>query len=275
MPVRTKYFTYTNGRFLQKVKNALSQETIYNYEPVFCLRLVFSPTNLTSRLMKTPTSGKNPQMAGPAVYAARTILWKETNTEFVDNEKDHEPGLTAKIAFEKCYGELPTDLSIQLVDNNYNLQETVVQILSDGTLYIAPHELALLHPDINYTFIANYPIAAPTMPIFEWIYGTENIINMCPLGKKGSLALPKPKAENKPAAFYPNPAKNELLFSLPTHANYLVEIIDLLGKTQINSPINNADAQINTSTLTNGIYIVRIKDNNGSIVLTNKLLIEK
>ena len=73
----------------------------------------------------------------------------------------------------------------------------------------------------------------------------------------------------------PTSAKNELLFSLPTNANYLVEIIDLLGKTLINGPINNADAQINTSTLTNGIYIVKIKDNNGTIVLTNKLLIEK
>lgn len=70
-------------------------------------------------------------------------------------------------------------------------------------------------------------------------------------------------------------AKNELLLSLPTNANYLVEIIDLLGKTQINSIINNSGAQINTSTLTNGIYIVKIKDNNGTIVLTNKLLIEK
>ncbi len=73
----------------------------------------------------------------------------------------------------------------------------------------------------------------------------------------------------------PTLAKNELLLSLPTNANYLVEIIDLLGKTQINSIINNSGAQINTSTLTNGIYIVKIKDNNGTIVLTNKLLIEK
>lgn len=66
-----------------------------------------------------------------------------------------------------------------------------------------------------------------------------------------------------------------MLFTLPTDANYSVEIIDLLGKTQINSIINNSGAQINTSTLTNGIYIVKIKDNNGTIVLTNKLLIEK
>ncbi len=32
---RTKYFTYTNGRFLQKVKNALNQETTYTYEPIY------------------------------------------------------------------------------------------------------------------------------------------------------------------------------------------------------------------------------------------------
>jgi len=46
---------------------------------------------------------------------------------------------------------------------------------------------------------------------------------------------------------------------LPTDANYLVEIIDLLVKSQINSLINIIGAQINTSMLSNGIYLLKLK----------------
>jgi len=219
---------------------------------------------------------QNPQTAGPAVYAARAILWQENNMQFVDNEKDHEPGLTAKIMFENCLPSLPADLTIQLMDMNNTLYNTPIQLFSDGTVYIAPEDIALLDQGFQYTFVLNYPFTSPTLVINEWIYGNNNLINICALGKTTNIVkLKETETVNKFSSFYPNPAKNELLFSLPNEENYQIEIVDLLGKVYVSSTVSNANKQISISALSGGMYIVKIKDHNGITVLTNKLLVDK
>jgi len=134
---------------------------------------------------------QNPQVAGPAVYAARAVLWKEANMQFVDNEKDHEPGLTAKIKHLNCLPALPANLTVQLMDAANHIYNTPVQLLDDETVYIAPEEIALFDQSKQYTFIINYLYSAPTILINEWIYGNNNIINLCVLGKQLILKIIK------------------------------------------------------------------------------------
>ncbi len=99
---------------------------------------------------------------------------------------------------------------------------------------------------------------------------------MCALGKTTNIVkLKESETANKLSSFYPNPAKNELLFSLPNEENYQVEIVDMLGKVFVINAVSNANKQISISALSGGMYIVKIKDNNGTTVLTNKLLVDK
>lgn len=99
---------------------------------------------------------------------------------------------------------------------------------------------------------------------------------MCALGKTTNIVKQKEsETVNKLSSFYPNPAKNELLFTLPNEENYQVEIVDMLGKVYVSTTVSNANKQISISTLSGGMYIVKIKDHNGITVLTNKLLVDK
>lgn len=79
---RNKYFTYVNGLFLQKVKNALNQETQFVYEPVYGNKVSEQgPGGLTTtyeydswgKLIKTNLPGGN--------YETVSFNWASTNTD--------------------------------------------------------------------------------------------------------------------------------------------------------------------------------------------------
>lgn len=65
-------------------------------------------------------------------------------------------------------------------------------------------------------------------------------------------------------SLYPNPAKNELFIEVGHVSNTKLEVLDLNGKTVVNQSLN-ANNTIDTSTLTNGIYIFTVTSNEGSV----------
>mgnify|MGYP002527388165 CR=1 FL=1 len=72
---------------------------------------------------------------------------------------------------------------------------------------------------------------------------------------------------------YPNPAAESLYLSLPDNGSTLhIEIIDMLGRTLISQPCIPI---LSLSNIPDGLYVVRIRDNSGSIILTQKIIIRK
>jgi hypothetical protein len=276
---------FGSGEYLlaDSLLNITSDPTEFgqNFIKVYSLLLPFrypviTPLDSTTIDSLNTIAVQNPQTAGPAVYAARTILWKEANMQFVDNEKDHEPGLTAKINFNDCMPVLPDDLSVQLIDMDNNIYNTPVQLFSDGTIYIAPEEIALLEQGLQYSFLLNYPANSITQSLNEWIYGEINTINLCAMGKTSNIENNIVKeAKNNIVGFYPNPANNNLKFNLASDDNYQIEIVDIIGKVYIIGKVNKNNNELNLETLNGGMYLVKIKDNNGTTVLTNKLLVDR
>lgn len=276
---------FGSGEYLlaDSLLNITSDTTAFgqNFIKVYSLLLPFrypviTPLDSTTIDSLNTIAVQNPQTAGPAVYAARTILWKEANMQFIDNEKDHEPGLTAKINFNDCMPVLPDDLSVQLTDADNNIYNTPVQLFSDGTIYIAHEEIALLEQGLQYSFLLNYPANSVTQSLNEWIYGEINTINLCAMGKTSNIENNIGKeAKNNIVGFYPNPANNNLKFNLASDDNYQIEIVDIIGKVCIVGKVNKNNNELNLETLNGGMYLVKIKDNNGTTVLTNKLLVDR
>jgi hypothetical protein len=62
---------------------------------------------------------------------------------------------------------------------------------------------------------------------------------------------------------------------LASDDNYQIEIVDIIGKVYIIGKVNKNNNELNLETLNGGMYLVKIKDNNGTTVLTNKLLVDR
>lgn len=74
---------------------------------------------------------------------------------------------------------------------------------------------------------------------------------------------------------YPNPASNNVTVALnasPT-SNTTIEIVDVRGKTVLSTLTNSSETVLNTSTLANGIYYLKVSSNNSWGI--KKLLISR
>lgn len=67
---------------------------------------------------------------------------------------------------------------------------------------------------------------------------------------------------------YPNPVKNELTLVFEDNSLKQLEIINVLGEVVIKTSTNNLVYKINTENLTNGVYFIRLIDNNNEIKTT-------
>lgn len=70
--------------------------------------------------------------------------------------------------------------------------------------------------------------------------------------------------------FSPNPFNNQI--ELTTNVGLInnVEIIDMMGKVVLSETINNTNAKLNSSTLLNGVYLIKIYQ--GETVVTKRIL---
>jgi hypothetical protein len=78
---------------------------------------------------------------------------------------------------------------------------------------------------------------------------------------------------NISASIYPNPANNLLTIREDNQAAFTVALVDLLGRTITTIQSNNGIAQINTASVTNGVYFISITNNDGNN-LTSKVMVQ-
>jgi len=71
---------------------------------------------------------------------------------------------------------------------------------------------------------------------------------------------------------FPNPAKETVSFSVSDNDTYLVELIDLSGRTALTTLIENGSG-MNVSTLQRGTYILKVSNTNGVTIQREKLIL--
>jgi hypothetical protein len=77
---------------------------------------------------------------------------------------------------------------------------------------------------------------------------------------------------NQPeVGLYPNPTNGDVNISLSTGAISTIEICDMVGKTVFSAQIKNNQARIDCSMLNQGVYFLKVTDDNGNIS-TQKLI---
>ena len=78
---------------------------------------------------------------------------------------------------------------------------------------------------------------------------------------------------NNEIKIYPNPASTELYIETTSLEKLTVQLFDMTGKEVLGDIYFTHSTNINTQTLSEGIYFVRITDANGAMVKTQKILI--
>lgn len=112
-----------------------------------------------------------------------------------------------------------------------------------------------------------YSIADGTNATTNQIAGPSNTIT---LTSATSSLLSLTKAIN----VYPNPATNFVNFKVDGLENGTVTINSVTGQEVVNTTISNSK-QVDVSNLNNGVYIYTVRNANGEVVKTNKLVIRK
>ena len=74
---------------------------------------------------------------------------------------------------------------------------------------------------------------------------------------------------------YPNPASGEVNFVITAPKVKSIEIVDMLGKIIISKTVNQELTVVQLDKLNDGTYLYQLRDENDSIIVTNKLMIIK
>ncbi|MFY7666115.1 T9SS type A sorting domain-containing protein [Flavobacterium sp.] len=77
---------------------------------------------------------------------------------------------------------------------------------------------------------------------------------------------------NELLQIYPNPAKTQVFFNLPSETIESIEIYDLTGKCVVKKSVNDRQFELNTANLSRGFYLVKVRTTSG-IELSKKLAI--
>lgn len=79
----------------------------------------------------------------------------------------------------------------------------------------------------------------------------------------------------KEISVYPNPANNFVNFKIDGLENGTVIINSITGQEVVNTTIAHGTKKVDVSNLNNGVYIYTIRNQNGEVVKTNKLVVNK
>lgn len=74
---------------------------------------------------------------------------------------------------------------------------------------------------------------------------------------------------------YPNPANEQVTFEVLSTSVQTIELVDIVGKVIATTSVTSKFAQMNVNTYSNGTYFYRLKNVNGEVLATDKLLISK
>ena len=87
----------------------------------------------------------------------------------------------------------------------------------------------------------------------------------------------KPEVRKFNITIYPNPAKDWIHINIPENRNavaYRYQIIDLTGRMMINGTSKEKQLNIPVHQLSRGMYLIKIFDNKGLEILTDKIIIQ-
>lgn len=130
------------------------------------------------------------------------------------------------------------------------------------------------------------PPTTNTDLVYQWFVSGQNfpvlIANMNEIGDSAmSIQFYVPvtsKSKNSQTAFsvYPNPASDFIIFNGDFSNNSNILIYNTLGqKQEIQSVVNNHQAEISLKGLANGIYIYQITNKDNQVISTGKFVVEK
>ena len=228
-------------------------------------------------------ASQNIRQAGPSVYNVRAILWCEVGLHFQEIENDRPQSIGAQIIFDPCYKELPSDISIQLVDENNTIYNDIPVIINnDGRFYITSDYVSNLNQTHSYKFTLNYENTNPGLLTLDQLFNTAtNNYYLCNMGKKAfdkkQLAATTEnlsKSSIQTVHIYPNPANDQINIDLISGNNYNIEIYNIVGKKIYFNNISESII-INSYNFENGVYVIRVIDSNGVQIKSERICVIK
>jgi len=123
------------------------------------------------------------------------------------------------------------------------------------------------------SFVARYANSNDSLNAMDTLIISKNLSSTNINVVKGDASNPvniTELAESKSAFnsinIYPNPANNSITISLPTNSFCNLIITDILGKMLIETVCNEKTNIIDISSLSNGVYMVKAKTNDGQLI---------
>lgn len=83
------------------------------------------------------------------------------------------------------------------------------------------------------------------------------------------MAVQEVEHDGLKAMIFPNPANHILMVSVKDNVNFTVEVYDLTGRKMMNEYSSHATVEINTASLINGTYILRLISEDGKTLSTS------
>lgn len=148
---------------------------------------------------------------------------------------------------------------------NYSvtLTSTDQYLASAGGTSVAPQAIAEDQPMDVYV----YSIADGTNATANQIAGPSNTITL-------TSATSSLFDLTKTVSVYPNPANDFVNFKVDGLENGTITINSITGQEVVNASISGTE-KVNVNHLNNGVYIYTVRNANGEVVKTNKLIIRK
>lgn len=114
------------------------------------------------------------------------------------------------------------------------------------------------------------------MNVYILVEGSTGYNSVYAASNAVTLTSPLSVAEQvKEINVYPNPANNFVNFKVDGLENGSVIINSITGQEVVNTAIGNGTTKVNVSNLNNGVYIYTVRNQNGEVVKTNKLVVRK
>ncbi|MGB6269112.1 MAG: endonuclease, partial [Olleya sp.] len=123
---------------------------------------------------------------------------------------------------------------------------------------------------VNTTLVRNANIAGGNT-VFDSNEWTSFASNTCDNLGQHSQSLSISEVNKKEFKIYPNPVNGNLL-TIENSQNTRFEIYNILGKKILTGTITPNNNKVSVSSLSNGVYILKLNNNNGSV--TKKLIKE-
>ena len=223
-------------------------------------------------------------------YFLQDVYWLREDLEsgkvwvvtFLDSEVADEKlvmDMSLEVGDTFAWERMAETSTLNVIDVYY--EDDKKHIVLDYVWDLSPNEDP--YPNLNLMFIEG---VGPTYDFYDYFWMSflscskkdsngqvyqntiENLDDLCTLSNLSSEDF---RSEFS-FEIYPNPAKNKLFIKSPNQNNLNLEIFNLEGKSVAQHQLKNK-REVNISNLNSGIYLVKIKAENGA-TSTQKLIVK-